>query len=120
MRRLLSAVAATAALAAEPAIAVDYVQCREMLRTKNELLSLSAKKEVEHEGTHPLPAECRGWMLDEASKKTCADILAKEESKRKVYLTIGNRKIYSEEAAKLFNASMKVAGDMKKAGCPYQ
>jgi hypothetical protein len=118
MRRLTTTAAAV--LFAGPAIAVDYVQCREMLRTKNELLSLSAKKEVEYEGAHPLPAECRGWMLDEASKQTCAGILAKEESKRKVYLTIGNKKVYSEEAAKLFNASMKVAGDMKNAGCPYQ
>jgi hypothetical protein len=119
MRRLLL-ITAAAALLAGPAIAVDYVQCREMLRTKNELSSLAAKKEVEYEGTHALPTECSGWMLDEASKQGCSDALAREVGKRKVYMTVGSRKIYSAEAAGLFNASLKVAGDMNKAGCPYQ
>jgi hypothetical protein len=120
MHRFLTAIATAGVLIAGPAVAVDYVQCREMLRTKNELRSLSAKKEVEYEGTHPLPVECSGWMLDEASKQKCSDTLTKETNKRKVYMMIGDRKIYSEEAARLFNASKKVEGDMKKAGCPYQ
>ena len=118
MRHLLAA--AAVALMAGPAGAVDYVQCREMLRTKNELSAIAAKKEVEYEGTHALPTECSGWMLDEASIQGCSDALAREVGKRKVYITLGSRKIYSAEAASLINASLKVAGDMKKAGCPYQ
>ena len=73
---------------AGPAGAVDYVQCREMLRTKNELSAIAAKKEVEYEGTHALPTECSGWMLDEASKQGCSDALAREVGKRKVYMTL--------------------------------
>ena len=118
MRRLLLATAAS--LLAGPAIAVYYVQCREMLRTKNELSSLAAEKEVRYAGTHTLPTECGGWMLDEASKQSCRDALAREVGKRKVYMTVGSTKIYSVEAAGLFNASDKVLGDMKKAGCPYR
>jgi len=118
MRRLL--LVAAAALLPGPAIAVDYVQCREMLRTKNELSSLAPEKEVRYAGTHTLPTECGGWMLDEVSKQGCSDALAREVGKRKVYMTVGKAKIYSAEAAGLFNASDKISGDMKKAGCPYR
>lgn len=107
-------------LASTPAIAVDYVQCREMLRTKNELRSLSAKTEVDFESSHPLPRECSGWMLDELSKQRCSDAINKDKSTRKIYMRVGERNIYSEEAARLFNASLKVGNDMIKAGCPYR
>ena len=119
MLKLLAATTA-AVLLGGPAIAVDYVQCREMLRTKNELNQLAAEKEVSYEGKHPLPAECSGWLLDEASKQRCSDVLNELKSKRKVYLTVGSRNIYSEEAAKLLVAADKVRNDMKKASCPYQ
>jgi hypothetical protein len=120
MRRLLTATAAVVALLGGPAMAVDYVQCREMLRTKNELNQLAAEKEVRQEGAYPLPAECSGWLLDEISKQRCSDVLNELKSKRKVYLTLGSRNIYSEEAAKLLIAADKVRSDMKKASCPYQ
>jgi hypothetical protein len=107
-------------LISTPAIAVDYVQCREMLRTKNELQSLGAKTEVDFEGSHPLPTECSGWMLDELSKQKCSDAINKDKSTRKVYMRVGERNIYSQEAARLFNASLKVGNDMIKAGCPYR
>lgn len=107
-------------LISTPAIAVDYVQCREMLRTKNELRSLGVKTEVDFEGSHSLPTECSGWMLDELSKQKCSDAINKNKSTRKVYMKVGERNIYSQEAAKVLSAWLKVGNDMIKAGCPYR
>jgi hypothetical protein len=94
---------------------IDYVQCREMLRTKNQLIRTSAEREARH--STPMPPECMEGMFTAEQKERCAFAWKQNQPKP---MEIGGIQFYSVEAYTLFKSSLKVADDMKKAGCPYQ
>jgi hypothetical protein len=85
-----------------PALAVDYVACREMLRTKNEFIMLVNKEDEEIERV------IANW--DNALTKALhsfpfsnGEPLEFEKKRREKY----------------YKKALKVEADMKRANCPY-
>ena len=112
-----------------PVSAVDYLQCREMLRTKNEMIVNATKTEAEYksnyEKTIVVPnAECplgQEWN-SYTSKLVCEqNYRTKLVDDRKPVATLsGGTKFYTNEGYKWYKSAIKVALDMKKAQCPYE
>ena len=134
--------AAVLAFIIPEALAVDYLQCREMLRTRNEFIGNSVR--LEHAYTKALlesiklPADqCalernttqnswdtgqNTWGNNYLKQNEC-----EKEYKEKVKNTIkpagtvpGGTKFYSKQAYNEYSAALKVQSDMTKAKCPYQ
>jgi hypothetical protein len=138
-------VIAASALLAQSAGAVDYVQCREMLRTKNEMLQKLRSTE--------------GNTLRKYFAINCPEIdivaYSPEDIKKKLDLVKGNPKcsaeyrdkyllankkpayiskqpivfpedgnsrsrFYNPESTSWVKAVEKVTADLRKAGCPYE
>jgi len=131
-----------------PASAVDYLQCREMVRTKNEMMVRSGEAEynnglgyisdTELETKHcpdamfmmPNPSYV-GLMkeynigpakiVDRPSQQRCVN-----EQKQilldkvKPYKKIGTTVFYTKSGYDWFLSAIKVSNDMKKRQCPYQ
>ena len=132
-----------------PALAVDYVACREMLRTKNEMREMSVNYEnraIENnsrvkEVIINIPeTECTLEKINYAGEisKCMEDYRnkvrntedyrnkvrkAQEVKEIKPYFRekIGKTDIvfYTMEGYKWWKALIKVDNDMRKAGCPY-
>jgi len=131
-----------------PANAVDYLQCREMVRTKNEMIDKSVQaeynnglgyiSETEIEKKHcpdamfmmPNPSYIGfnkqynivpAETVDYASQKRCVN-----EQKQilldkvKPYKKIGTKVFYTKSGYDWFLSAIKVSNDMKKRQCPYQ
>jgi len=128
--------------------AVDYLQCREMVRTKNEMMDKSGEAEynnglgyisdTELETKHcpdamfmmPNPSYV-GLMkeynifpakiVDRPSQQRCVN-----EQKQilldkvKPYKKIGTMVFYTKKGYDWFLSAIKVSNDMKKRQCPYQ
>ena len=122
-----------------PALAVDYVACREMLRTKNEMRTNHIK--IENDALEKIRKEEVFINIPETEcsleKINYAGELVKcmENYRNKVRKAQGVKEIkpyfriktsnneiifYTEEGYKWFQAGLRVAFDMKKAGCPYE
>ena len=81
-----------------PALAVDYVACREMLRTKNEFIMLVNKEDEEIERV------IANW--DNPLTKALQSLGKPLEFEKK-------------RREKYYKKALKVEADMKKANCPY-
>ena len=99
----------TAIISIQPVFAVDYVACREMLRTKNELIVYAEKAE----------GCLMTWIEKNPSQDICAD-MGREARGQKIYRKIGYKTFYTKAGYEWFVSSVKVSKDMKRAGCPYQ
>lgn len=131
-----------------PAYAVDYVACREMLRTKNEMIFKA--KEIEKEWKQityykrwgdfrektkifedAMDIGCpKEKFKDEIEDKNA--ILTKYEWCRSTFSSDMKQKLFEDEerkhsreytnpeAIKWAKTARKVQSDMKKAGCPYE
>lgn len=81
-----------------PALAVDYVACREMLRTKNEFIMLVNKEDEEIERV------IANW--DNPLTKALQSLGKPLEFEKK-------------RREKYYKKALKVEADMKRANCPY-
>ena len=81
-----------------PALAVDYVACREMLRTKNEFIILVNKEDKEID-----ELIC---YTDDPFCKELQSFVEPITEKRK-------------RREKYYKKALKVEADMKRANCPY-
>ena len=130
MRRLLLA---AALLLASPAQAVDYVQCREMMRTKNELIQSAIRVQGDAYGavaTMKCGKPVLGLSADQyTTYETCIkDAHASYKKNLKPVAAplaasangLAEGILFDPEAIRWYKAAIKVASDMSKAGCPYQ
>jgi len=112
-----------------PVSAVDYLQCREMLRTKNEMIGNATKTEADYKSNYektivvpnaecPLGQEWNSYTL----KLVCEqDYRTKLVDDRKPVATLlGGTRFYTNEGYKWYKSAIKVQLDMKKAQCPYE
>ena len=139
MRKALSFISTfTVIISIQPVFAVDYVACREMLRTKNEMLNNARDTEgkflgnITTQNCDGIPiTDYRGY-IDFSKKDKCYEdnlSLYKNTHKPLLKLKIGillpemktpSSEFYSSEAINWLKAGNKVILDMKKANCPYQ
>lgn len=139
---IVSAIGAVAASTLTgQALAVDYVQCREMLRTRNEMVDKAARAELafkdqltkdecndEKFQVVSVPARKFGnytleafYTTDYAAKRACEkEVMSKVERVQKPYVAWDGSKLFSPVAIKWAKAQGKVTNDMKAAGCPYR
>lgn len=132
MKKTLAFIATfSAIISIQPVFAVDYVACREMLRTKNEMINLAKQKDEGYTETYIYP-KCPDyvkWL--ETNKRNNAGnepinpkfipsaIMLDCELKAKSYDTnFGS--FYSKEAIGLAKGAEKVLQDMHKGKCPYE
>jgi hypothetical protein len=103
-----------------PAQAVDYLQCREMLRTKNEMVAIAKEKDKQYLEQYVYP-KCPGMESDKSTNpvprkfETVWNCLINAKT---TSTTVGH--YYSPEAAKWAKAAEKVTADMRKRQCPYE
>jgi hypothetical protein len=116
-----------------PALAVDYVQCREMLRTKDELIENAVKAQGDAYGSVVL-AKCgqlnQGWPAEQYSTyESCIKTAhASYKKSLKPYSApmvasstrLAEGVLFDPVAIRWYKAAKKVVGDMTKGGCPYQ
>lgn len=101
-----------------PAFAVDYVQCREMLRTKNEMIAL-AKQEDDKYLERSVYPNCPSMVKERQDAALRFDQVFNCLVKTKSVLTgVGN--FYSPEGLRFARAAERVGSDMRKRKCPYQ
>lgn len=103
-----------------PAQAVDYLQCREMLRTKNEMVAIAKEKDQKYLEQSVYP-KCPGMESDKSTNPvprqfaTVYNCLMKAKS---TGTAVG--RYYSPEAVKWAKSAEKVTADMRKRQCPYE
>jgi hypothetical protein len=119
-----------------PAYAVDYVACREMLRTKNEMINkaISIENRIKFSYLIHPKGVCSEEQftkyssiyhivkeLDGEEQRKCVKNWEEEYKKTlKPKHKVGNEVFYTEEGYRWYLSSGKVLKDMKKAGCPYE
>ena len=112
-----------------PVSAVDYLQCREMLRTKNEMTENVVKIEADYksnfrnsivvpEAACPLGQEWNSFSSKLVCEQNYKDKLVGE--RKPVATSPGGTKFYTNEGYKWYKSAVKVQVDMKKAQCPYE
>ena len=123
-----------------PALAVDYVQCREMLRTRNEMVNKAARAELYFRdeltkdecdddkfqvvsipgrkvGNYTIPPY---YQTDYDAKRACKkEFMSKLIRAQKPYIAWDGSELFSPVAIEWAKAQGKVNKDMKAAGCPY-
>ena len=129
----------SAIISIQPVFAVDYVACREMLRTKNEMINLAKEKDKGYTEVYIYP-KCPDyvkWLETEKVNNAgyervlkainvrltpksipgavALNCLSKVKSYRTTYDTF-----YSSEAIGFAKGAEKVLQDMRKAKCPYE
>jgi hypothetical protein len=131
----------------QPVSAVDYVACREMLRTKNEMLNDGGEQEADFwnillERSCPkLSFTNKKYIpnttilvdsIDIENELICrdkAETLYKKKLKPLLQIKNGillpgrfnpHYSFYNPSAIGLIKSGIKVMRDMKKAGCPYE
>jgi len=129
VRRLLLA---TAVLIAGPAQAVDYVQCREMLRTRADLINEAAELQSTWWATITKPncdhLKSEGFEVIGNCYTKTVDEYVRENSKYAVSIrefgaTPTNLRyglLFAPDAKKVGIAAWKVHKDMIKGGCPIR
>lgn len=149
LRKLLLVAFLSVVSTGMPAYAVDYIACREMLRTKNEFMDISSQYEKGDLRTRNIYGidprqKCRDITnkeIEEYTKLTnnidknlyMENIVAKDESgkceraiidtreKRRNPKEIKSRGLYlrTDEGHYYYKKALKVEADMRKANCPY-
>ena len=115
-----------------PALAVDYVACREMLRTKNELYAISKQydnREIEIDdwwksNYDKLLQECKEKLPKITKYEKVFDITVEENDCLsaewyKKYDDIKKKRFNSGGGIMWYKKALKVEADMKRANCPY-
>ena len=103
-----------------PAQAVDYLQCREMLRTKNEMLAIAKEKDKQYLDKYIYP-KCPDMESEKSTNpvplrfETVFNCLTKAKTTK---TSVGD--YYSPEAVKWAKAAERVTTDMRKRQCPYE
>ena len=116
-----------------PACAVDYIACREMLRTKNKNIDISTQYETgkiktqeiyntkkdksDRDKCYMREVLSQSNSLDEALKAfdlagECLQKKEKGKDKRRLYFL-------TDEGHYYYKKALKVEADMRKANCPY-
>lgn len=138
LRKLLLVAFLSVVSTGMPAYAVDYVACREMLRTKNEFLSISnlfEKSVIKTKEIYKTKKDNSDWdecvissyRKSEKSERfslptceCCDSISKKKDIKRN---TEDTRKkglhFITDEGHYYYKKALKVEADMKRANCPY-
>lgn len=125
--------AVAASMLTSPAVAVDYVQCREMRRTINEMGRKGAKLEVaymdklmagkcdyENFQTEEILGGVALNRTDWDAVRACRDNFEIELARiEKPYVTWSGVTLWSPDAIETAKVATKIADDMKSAGCPY-
>ena len=141
MRNLLLVAFLSVVSTGMPAYAVDYIACREMLRTKNEFISISNKYEKLELGTrliYKTKKDTQKWdkcyetmwdkvktdkEIEEEVKKidACEQNLREEQNRRRNQGETKRMGLYfvTDEGHYYYKKALKVEADMKRANCPY-
>ena len=142
MRKLLLTTFVSVISTGMPAYAVDYIACREMLRTKNEFIQISKVAEVQSsiakesenlKGANMFEV-CRDKKKDNLGHMTIFE-QAIEESKfsqneMDCWKRMGNagvkgkhqfkgRSFHTQTGLSYYIKALKVEADMRRANCPY-
>ena len=131
----------------QPVFAVDYVACREMLRTKNEMLdeggdleasfweillerscpksSFTYKKYINNTTIFSDSLDIDNWLICRRKADTLYEKNLKPLLQIKNGILLPGRfnphySFYNPSAIGLIKSGIKVMQDMKKARCPYQ
>ena len=108
MKKALALIAnLSAIISIQPVFAVDYVACREMLRTKNEFIMLVNKEDEEIE-------KDIAWNIRDKDEPLIKTLQSKGIID-KSFASIWKRKQREE----YYKKALKVGADMKRANCPY-
>ena len=148
LRKLLSIVFLSVISIGIPALAVDYVACREMLRTKNELFAISKQYEdgeIKDNIDHKILAviskrftKCKALQIkvtsyEEATKTGLPTAMRWDKNDIESYYVSPDSYFECMRAAayypqkgfttfggaKWYEKALKVEADMKRANCPY-
>lgn len=101
-----------------PAFAVDYLQCREMLRTKNEMIAIGKAKDntfLEASVYPKCPEKDKNGVVYTSRFDKTLDCLMKQKA---VITNVGT--FYSPEGIRFARAAERVMSDMHKSKCPYE
>ena len=101
-----------------PAFAVDYLQCREMLRTKNEMIAIGKAKDntfLEASVYPKCPEKDKNGVEYTSRFRKTFDCLMNQKA---VDTKVGT--FYSPEGIKLAKSAERVVSDMNKGKCPYE
>lgn len=101
-----------------PIFAVDYLQCREMLRTKNEMIAIGKAKDnafLEASVYPKCPEKDKNGVVYTSLFSKTFDCLMKQKA---VITDVGT--FYSPEGIRFARAAERVVNDMHKSKCPYE
>ena len=133
LRKLLLVAFLSVVSTGMPAFAVDYLNCREMLRTKNEFIDISSQYETGKIKTQEIYNTKKDkndrdkcYMRDDLTQSTsfnealkafnlageCLQKIEKGKDKRRLYYL-------TDEGHYYYKKALKVEADMKRANCPY-
>ena len=133
MRKLLLVAFLSVISTGTPACAVDYIACREMLRTKNEFIDISNQYETgkiktqeiyntkkdknDRDKCYMIKVLTQSNGFDEALKAfnlvgECLQKKEKGKDKRRLYYL-------TDEGHYYYKKALEVEADMKRANCPY-
>ena len=133
LRKLLLVAFLSVISTGTPACAVDYIACREMLRTKNEFIDISNQYETgkiktqeiyntkkdknDRDKCYMIKVLTQSNSFDEELKAfnlagECLQKKEKEKDKRRLYYL-------TDEGHYYYKKALKVKEDMRKANCPY-
>ena len=140
MRKLFSIALLSVISTGMPALAVDYLNCREMLRTKDMFTSISNSNEKIELGLRFLCKIKKGWVwgkydlatfdklqtdkeIDEEREWTIA-CKQKKREEQDIRRNQGETKrmglyFVTDEGLSWYKKALKVEADMKRANCPY-
>ena len=119
-----------------PALAVDYVACREMLRTKNEFISISnlfEKSVIKTQEIYNTKKDNSNWdecVISSYRKSerfslpftcVCCDTISKKKDIKRNTKDTRDKGLYflTDEGHYYNKKALKVEADMKRANCPY-
>ena len=136
MRKLLLTAFVSVISTGMPALAVDYVACREMLRTKNEFLSISnlfEKSVIKTQEIYNTNKDNSDWdecVISSYRKSerfslpftcVCCDTISKKKNIRRNTKDTRDKGLYlqTDEGHYYYKKALKVEADMRKANCPY-
>ena len=119
-----------------PAYAVDYIACREMLRTKNEFISISnlfEKSVIKTQEIYNIKKDNSDWdecVISSYRKSerfslpficVCCDSISKKKDIKRNTEDTRDKGLHfiTDEGHYYYKKALKVEADMRKANCPY-
>ena len=119
-----------------PAYAVDYIACREMLRTKNEFISISnlfEKSVIKTQEIYNTKKDNSDWdecVIGSYRKSerfslpficVCCDSISKKKDIKRNTEDTRDKGLHfiTDEGHYYYKKALKVEADMKRGNCPY-